>query len=300
VSDLNVSATLPAHRTCLAKIRTGTVVMISAKDTSIVGEDTDCGEDDLQEAVATASAGLARDLRCLGGHLASMESGHRAVLDRLQSIAGQADERARHQLSSVQQQVEAARAEILRARENLETVFLEQVQVMQGLCESTRQQINKTEQQLHFLEARVGATEDKQDSAEQRLQAAEQKNLESENWLETIRSHLGQFQRQITDAAVRIRSVEPDINAINSMLQVQAVQCENMQAAIGDLRRDVDQLRARAMLRSGRWLRPAALAACLLILVGYVELGRPGFAGSALDNLRSFAWAGRISWALAK
>lgn len=276
---------------------------VSAKDTSIVGEDTDCGESDLQEAVATASAGLARDLRSLGGQLASMESGHRAVLDRLQSIAGQADERARHQLSSVQQQVEGARAEILRAREDLETVFLEQVQVIQGQCDSTRQQFNKTEQQLHFLEARVGATEDKQDSVEQRLQAAEQKNLEHDNWLATIPSQLGQFQRQITDAVVRIRSVEPDINAINSMLQVQAVQCENMQAAIGDLTRDVGQLRVRAMLRSGRRLRPAALAACLvtLLLVGYVELGRPGFAGSALDNLeRSFAWVGRISWALAK
>jgi hypothetical protein len=135
------------------------------------------------------------------------------------------------------------------------------------------------------------------------LQAAEQKNLEHDNGLATIPSQLGQFQRQITDAVVRIRSVEPDINAINSMLQVQAVQCENMQAAIGDLTRDVGQLRVRAMLRSGRCLRPAALAACLvtLLLVGYVELGRPGFAGSALDNLeRSFAWVGRVSWALAK
>ena len=203
---------------------------VSAKDTSIVGEDTDCGESDLQEAVATASAGLARDLRSLGGQLASMESGHRAVLDRLQSIAGQADERARHQLSSVQQQVEGARAEILRAREDLETVFLEQVQVIQGQYESTRQQFNKTEQQLQFLEARVGAAKDKQDSVEQRLQAAERKNLEHDNWLATIPSQLGQFQRQIADAVVRIRSVEPDINAINSMLQVQAVQCENMQA----------------------------------------------------------------------
>ena len=270
---------------------------VSAKDTSIVGEDTDCGESDLQEAVATASAGLARDLRSLGGQLASMESGHRVVLDRLQAIAGQADERARHQLSSVQQQVEGARAEILRARENLETVFLEQVQAIQGQYESTRQQFNKTEQQVHFLEARVGASDDRQDSVEQRLQAAEQKNLEHGNWLATIPSQLGQFQRQITDALVRIRSVEPDINAINSMLQVQAVQCENMQAAIGDLTRNVGQLRVRAMLR------PAALAACLvtLLLVGYVELGTPGFAGSALDNLeRSFAWVGRISSALAK
>jgi len=274
---------------------------VSAKDTRISGEDTDCGESDLQEAVATASEGLARDLRSLGGQLASMESGHRAVLDRLQSIAVQADERARHQLSSVQQQVEGARAEILRARENLETVFLEQVQVIQGLCESTRQQVDKAEQQFHFLEVRVGSTEDRQDSAEQRLQAAEQKDLKNDNWLETTRSQMGQFQRQITDAAVRIRSVEPDINAINSMLQIQAAQCENMQAAIGDLTRDVGQLRAREMLRSG--LRPATLAACLvtLLLVGYVELGRPGFAGSALDNLeRSFAWVGRISWALAK
>jgi chromosome segregation ATPase len=273
---------------------------VSANDTSIVGEDTDCSESDLQEAVATASAGLARDLRSLGGQLASMESGHRVVLDRLQSIAGQADERARHQLSSVQQQVEGARAEILRARENLETVFLEQVQVIQGLCDSMRQQFDKAEQRLHFLEARVGSSEDRQDSAEQRLQAAEQKNLEDGNWLETTRSQLGQFQRQITDAAVRIRSVEPDINAINSMLQVQTAQCENMQAAIGDLTRDVGQLRAREMLRSG--LRPATLAACLiaLLMVGYVELGRPGFAGSALDNLeRSFAWVGR-TWALAK
>src|SRR5262249_40515443 len=52
--DLNVSATLPAHRTCLAAIRNGSVVMaypVLAKDTSIVGEDTDCGESDLQEAV---------------------------------------------------------------------------------------------------------------------------------------------------------------------------------------------------------------------------------------------------------
>jgi len=295
---------LPEHRVCLTAIRTGSAVMaypVSAKDTRIVGEDTDCGESDLQEAVASASAGLARDLRSLGGQLASMESGHRAVLDRLQSIAVQADERARHQLSSVRQQVEGARAEILRARENLETVFLEQVQVIQSLCESMRQQFDKAEQQLHVLEARVGLTEDSQDNAEQRLQAAEQKNLENDNWLETTRSQLGQFQRQITDAAVRIRSVEPDINAINSMLQVQAAQCENMRAAIGDLTRDVGQLRAREMLRSG--LRPATLAACLitLLLVGYVELGRVGFVGSALDNLeRSFAWVGRISSALAK
>ena len=297
----------------------------AAKDIGFVTEGADFAEGDLQTAVSLVSAQLSRDLRLVGGQLATIESGHRAVLERLQSIAEGADERARRQFGSLQGHVEDARARVLGAREDLEDIFLEQAQVIQAQCETTRQQLraveqqcNETDRQLHLVEARLRATEAMHEPMEQRLRAAEQKNLDNEqNWhraddgLESTRNQLDSFdqqlqatmrqlrdiQKQLADAVIRIKSFEPDIAEIS---KAQAAQREHAETAIAELARDIDQLRIGTVFGTSRRRQWATVAACVVavLLVVYVVLGQPGLAASALgdDLARSFEWISRISW----
>ena len=91
-------------------------------DTSRAGGGLDLREGELKAAVSVATAQLSQDLHAVGSQVSSIETGHRALMDRLHRIAEQADERALHQFGSLEAQVEDARRQILSAREDLEVV----------------------------------------------------------------------------------------------------------------------------------------------------------------------------------
>ncbi|HEY1363280.1 MAG TPA: hypothetical protein VGF60_13650 [Xanthobacteraceae bacterium] len=279
---------------------------LAADDVSHVRGGGDRDDAELHAAVAAASTQLSRDLRLVGGQLSSIETGYCELVERLQGIAERADQRTRQQFGALQEQVEEARGQFLSAREELEGVFLEQVQVIQGQCERTREQL--------------GAAEDRHSSVEQRLRAAEQKILEGEqNWqrtddwlqsarkeLETIEQQLQAtvqqlrgLQRQLADAVIRIRSFEPDIAEINRTLEAHAAQQESVEASVAELARHIGRLDGRRpnRLRSSRRMQRAAVAASIisLLLVVYIGLGGARFAASALDDAeRSFAWLSRV------
>ena len=74
-------------------------------DTSRAGGGLDLREGELKAAVSVATAQLSQDLHAVGSQLSSIETGHRALMDRLHRIAEQADERALRQFGALQEQV---------------------------------------------------------------------------------------------------------------------------------------------------------------------------------------------------
>ena len=245
-------------------------------DTSRAGGGRDLREGELKAAVSVATAQLSQDLHAAASQLSSIETGHRALMERLHRIAEQADERALHQFGSLQAQVEDARRQILSSREDLEVVrgsFLDQLQVIRGQFESAQQQIhtteqrfNETEQQLHIVEGRVQAAEDKHKSVEQRLRAAEQKNLDGErkwqqtdDWLQTARNQLDsvdlllkstvqqlrESQHQLADADIRVKSQLADADILIKSLGPNIKSCEQRlernTAEIDEIRKLVEE-----------------------------------------------------------
>src|SRR5215470_14578566 len=75
---------------------------------------------DLKIAVSTASRQIENDLRSLGTQLQSIETGHRAIMQRVARVAEQADERAVRQFEIFQREHESARKQILIARQELD------------------------------------------------------------------------------------------------------------------------------------------------------------------------------------
>ena len=91
-------------------------------DTSRAGGGLDLREGELKAAVSLATAQLSQDLHAAASQLSSIETGHRALMERLHRIAEQADERALNQFGLLQAQVEDARKQILSSRDDLEVV----------------------------------------------------------------------------------------------------------------------------------------------------------------------------------
>ncbi|MET0921919.1 MAG: hypothetical protein ABWY47_02180, partial [Xanthobacteraceae bacterium] len=69
-------------------------------DTSHAGGGGDLSGGELKTAVSAAAAQLGQHLHEVGSHLSVIESSHLALMERLQGIAEQADDRARHQFNS--------------------------------------------------------------------------------------------------------------------------------------------------------------------------------------------------------
>ena len=92
-------------------------------DTSRAGGGLDLREGELKAAVSVATAQLSQDLHAAASQLSSIETGHRALMDRLHRIAEQADERALRQFGALQEQVGDTRRQILSAREDLAGFF---------------------------------------------------------------------------------------------------------------------------------------------------------------------------------
>jgi chromosome segregation ATPase len=168
----------------------------------------------LKTAISAVTAQLTQQLHEVGSHLSGIEGAHRALMERLQHIAEQADDRALHQFSSLQEQIEDARIKISSAQEDHDVVresFLDQFQVIRDQYEGTRQQFGTTEQRFKEVEQRihvvadgVQAGDEKNVAMEQRLSAAEQKQLDAErnwqrtdDWLQTTRNQLESVEQQL-------------------------------------------------------------------------------------------------------
>ena len=204
---------------------------------------------ELKTAISAVTAQLTQQLHEVGSHLSGIESAHRALMERLQHIAEQADDRALHQFSSLQEQIEDARIKISSAQEDHDVVresFLDQFQVIRDQYEGTRQQFGTTEQRFKEVEQRihvvadgVQAGDEKNVAMEQRLSAAEQKQLDAErnwqrtdDWLQTTRNQLEsveqqlqttvqqlqEFQQQLTDADGRIKSSGQQLQDVQQRL----------------------------------------------------------------------------------
>jgi chromosome segregation ATPase len=204
---------------------------------------------ELKTAISAVTAQLTQQLHEVGSHLSGIESAHRALMERLQHIAEQADDRALHQFSSLQEQIEHARIKISSAQEDHDVVresFLDQFQVIRDQYEGTRQQFGTTEQRFKEVEQRihvvadgVQAGDEKNVAMEQRLSAAEQKQLDAErnwqrtdDWLQTTRNQLEsveqqlqttvqqlqEFQQQLTDADGRIKSSGQQLQDVQQRL----------------------------------------------------------------------------------
>ena len=204
---------------------------------------------ELKTAISAVTAQLTQQLHEVGSHLSGIESAHRALMERLQHIAEQADDRALHQFSSLQEQIEDARIKISSAQEDHDVVresFLDQFQVIRDQYEGTRQQFGTTEQrfkeveqQLRVAEDGIRAGDEKNVSVEQKLQATEQRQLvaernwqQTDDWLQTTRNQLESveqqlqatvqqlqaFQHQLMDADVRTKSVGQQLQEVQQQL----------------------------------------------------------------------------------
>ena len=279
-------------------------------DTSRAGGGLDLREGELKAAVSVATAQLSQDLHAVGSQLSSIETGHRALMERLHRIAEQADERAMHQFGSLQEQVEDARKQILSAREDLELVrgsFLEQLQFH---CESaeqqfrtTEQRFNETRQQLHVAEGRVQAAEDRHNALEQSRQRTDdwlqttRNQLESvEQQLQAMAQQLQEFQQQLMDADVRIKNEVAEIQGreVTEIQRIVEERRKKVDTLIGELAQEMEQFKVHipkltgdderikslhAMFRSNQRMHRFAVAASIvsLLMVVYIGLGKPGW-----------------------
>ena len=228
---------------------------------------------ELKTAISAVTAQLTQQLHEVGSHLSGIEGAHRALMERLQHIAEQADDRALHQFSSLQEQIEHARIKISSAQEDHDVVresFLDQFQVIRDQYEGTRQQFGTTEQRFKEVEQRihvvadgVQAGDEKNVAMEQRLSAAEQKQLDAErnwqrtdDWLQTTRNQLEsveqqlqttvqqlqEFQQQLTDADGRIKSSGQQLQDVQQRL----TDADVLMKSFGQQLQDVQQRLADA------------------------------------------------------
>jgi len=75
---------------------------------------------DLKTAMSMTNAQLGQDLRSVGSQLLSIETEHRALMERIQRIAAQGNEHTVRQFEALQREDEDVRLQILNLREDLE------------------------------------------------------------------------------------------------------------------------------------------------------------------------------------
>jgi chromosome segregation ATPase len=251
-------------------------------DTSVADGESR-SDSELKTAMSIASAQLGQGLRSVGGQLLSIETEHRALMERLQRIAAQVDE-------ELQREDEIVRQQILSMREDLEAVrasFPEQFKTIRHQCESLSQQLQIDEQHFKEIEQELRSAEDRLQktatdhhyAVEQRLQATEPKILAVEqNWrridewsqnadqrfndtdeqLQATVQRLENLKQQLTDGTGQIKTFESQIKSCEDRVQrntgllvetkktfdEQASRRENVEIAIGALAQQIEQLRA--------------------------------------------------------
>jgi chromosome segregation ATPase len=150
-------------------------------------------EDQLKSAVSIASAQLGHDLRLVGSQLQSIETGHRSLMERLQRIAAQVDERVQLQFELLQRDGDGTRQQISTVREELEALrnsFPQKLQIISDQCETFGREFQIADQRFKEIEQELRCAEDsaaqQNNTIEQRLRTAEPKILAAENnWRRT-------------------------------------------------------------------------------------------------------------------
>jgi chromosome segregation ATPase len=193
-------------------------------------------ESELKAAVSIATAQFGHDLHALGSELLNIESRHGALMERLQRIAEQVDERALRQFETLREEVTGAHRQNLSLREDLEVLqksFPEQLEMIGGQYANLNQQFQTAEHRLGGIEHRLRDAVDRlqmaegqHDAVQQRLRPAEQKILEAEqNWQRTdaqfqvTDQRFKEIEQQINIAEQRIQTAENNHNAMQQQLQ---------------------------------------------------------------------------------
>ena len=193
-------------------------------------------ESELKAAVSIATAQFGHDLHALGSELLNIESRHGALMERLQRIAEQVDERALRQFETLREEVTGAQRQNLSLREDLEVLqksFPEQLEMIGGQYANLNQQFQTAEHRLGGIEHRLRDAVDRlqmaegqHDAVQQRLRPAEQKILEAEqNWQRTdaqfqvTDQRFKEIEQQINIAEQRIQTAENNHNAMQQQLQ---------------------------------------------------------------------------------
>ena len=143
-------------------------------------------DSELKTAVSAATAQLGQDLRLVGSQLLSIETGHRTLMERLQRIAAQVDERALRQFEALQREDDGARQQILTVREELEALqgsFPEQLNPIRSQCEGFGRQLQIAEQRFKEIEQELRSAEDRiQKTATDQHNAVEQRLPSQKFW----------------------------------------------------------------------------------------------------------------------
>jgi len=208
-------------------------------------------DSELKAAMSIASAQPGQGLRSVGSQLLSIETEHRALMERLQRIAAQEDERTVRQFEALQREDEIARQQILSMREDIEAVrasFPEQFKTIQHQCESLSLQFQIGEQHFKEIEQELRSAEDRlqktatdhHHAVEQRLQATEPKILAVEqDWrridewsqnadqrfndaneqLHATVQRLENLKQQLTDSTGQIKTLESQIKSCEDRVQ---------------------------------------------------------------------------------
>jgi chromosome segregation ATPase len=219
-------------------------------DTSVADGESR-SDSELKTAMSVASAQLGQGLRSVGSQLLSIETEHRALMERLQQIAAQVDERTVRQFEALKREDEIARQQILSMREDLEAVrasFPEQFKTIRHQCESLSRQLQIGEQHFKEIEQELRSAEDRlqktatdhHHAVEQRLRATEPKILAVEqNWrridewrqnanqhfndtdeqLQATVQQLENLKQQLTDGTGQIKTFESQIKSCEDRVQ---------------------------------------------------------------------------------
>jgi chromosome segregation ATPase len=203
---------------------------------------------ELKTAVSITSAQLGQDLRLVGSQLLSIETGHRALMERLQKIAAQVDERTLRQFELLQREDEGARQQILNVREDLEAVrssFPEQLKIVRTQCESFGKQLQFSEQRFKEIEQEVRSAEDRiqktaadqHHAVEQRLRATEPKILAAEQdrrlideWRQNADQHFNGINEQLQATVQRLQDIQQQLTDVVSQTKTfesQIKSCED-------------------------------------------------------------------------
>lgn len=201
-------------------------------------------EDQLKSAVSIASAQLGHDLRLVGSQLQSIETGHRSLMERLQRIAAQVDERVKLQFELLQRDGDGTRQQISTVREELEALrgsFPQKLQIIRDQCETFGREFQIADQRFKEIEQELRCVEDsaaqQNNTIEQWLRTAEPKILTAENnWRRTEEWCLGaeqrftiveQLEEKLQAAAKRTVQLEEDWGRTDERLQASEARSNN-------------------------------------------------------------------------
>ena len=218
-------------------------------------------EGELKTAVSIAAAQFGQDLHAVGSELLNIESRHRGLMERLQRIAEQVDERATRQFETLREEVTGAQRQNVGLREDLEVFrasFPEQLALIGSQCAKLDQQLHSTEQRLEGLEDllrdtlhKIQVAEGQHDAVQQRLQPAEQKILEAEqSWqradaqFQAAELTFKKIEQQICVADERIQTSENNHNIVQQLLQAteqKILAAENKHDALQQLVQGAEQ-----------------------------------------------------------